>query len=83
MDKVLSILEENRQFEAKSAGYVSANPAELREFVSSNPTTTSGLSGIFNYIGARFGQDELSKQYALYRQARGDKTEDLRFLGVI
>ncbi len=80
MAKVLSILDENPQFEAKSkAGYVSATPLELREFAVSNPTTISGISGIFNYIGSHFGQDELVSQYMTYRQARGDKAVDLTF----
>lgn len=80
MNEAMALLEENQQFEAKSkASPVIASPEKLREFATAYPTTTSGLSGIFNYIGAKFGQDELLAQYTSYKQARGAEAGDLKF----
>jgi len=80
ISEIIGLLEENPQFEAKSnASQVIASPASLREFATTNPTTGAGLAGIFSYIGARFGEEELSVQYDLYRQARGSEADNLRF----
>ncbi|MBU2638825.1 MAG: hypothetical protein KJ955_07665 [Nanoarchaeota archaeon] len=80
MDEIMSLLKENPQFEAKStASNAMAIPKALGEFLATCPTTTSGLSGIFNYVGAKFGLDELLAQYALYKKERGTEAADLKF----
>ncbi|HII15589.1 MAG TPA: hypothetical protein HA362_04720 [Nanoarchaeota archaeon] len=83
MEEIMALLEENPQFEAKSkASPVIASPERLTDFAAAYPTTTSGLSGIFNYIGSKFGHIELLNQYARYMQAMGTEARDLKFCPV-
>ncbi len=82
MNQVISLLEENRQFEPNSHIEISVEPNALREFISTQPTTVSGLSGVLNYIGSMYGEDEVRKQYELYREARGKDVRDVKLVRV-
>ena len=82
MDKVISMLETNPQFEPKSHVSIPASPIALREFLVGNKTTPSGLSGTFCYIGSVFGEDEVRTQYQAYRKSRGKEAVGLDLMQV-
>lgn len=67
-EEVLRNFTSNPQFAQKSAiQFVDGNPKDLIGFAASNPMTAAGLSSLFTYIGSRFGNAELIKQYPYYR----------------
>ena len=69
-DKLLASLTEDPQFTSKKeSALVLAEPEQLRRFAESNPTTHSGIIGLFGYIGSKFGIDEAKKQFEIYRKS--------------